>query len=86
MIIINGNLCIDDNIPMSCPLQPAILMEQKKHLHGAYAGKQFFTRQPCVTNCAQFIQNDNEDGTIDILLGCCDRQITNVRIKTTGGN
>ena len=76
MIIYKDKLCIDEKNPLSCPLQPVMVLPA-----AGIANRAVLTRQPCVTNCAQFELNET-----DVFLHCCARLIHDVKIINTEGN
>lgn len=54
----------------NCPFQPPMrVMKQQSVIAGGQPEAQIL-HPPCMSNCALFQMRQNEDGTIDVALGC----------------
>jgi hypothetical protein len=73
MIIENGRLCWSRGIYSSCPIQPALVQQDK------ISGAPVLSRQACLVSCTHFeLIPESVSGSAEVVLHCCKRRFLKV--------
>lgn len=82
MKIKNNVLVNEENLPLTCPLQPTQYLPQQSKLQQQLVPVQ----QACNLRCVQCELEIDENGITNVFLHCCNRSFANVTIEKETAN